>query len=230
MRGEGRAGEDKSSSLTGLNLIYPGLLVFYVEVAQLPHLSKQHCPLNIWRYVGWVDKYKYSVSEANIQITLLIVRRGALSTPIQTWANTDQLQGCEEDLNDFCRLLNNLTAKEGLGLTQVGFKQYEGIESCPLWHLSPWSLLAGEGGAPDPQYESHSAPLLALPGSRPSPQVRDVLQHWIEYALMWGPPQVRPIHPDGEQGQAGPDASQHSRQPLQVSGELGIAVLVWGQW
>ena len=28
-------------------------------------------------------------------------------------------QGCEEDLNDFCRLLNNLTAKEGLGLTQV---------------------------------------------------------------------------------------------------------------
>ena len=47
VRGEGRAGEDKSSSLTGLNLIYPGLLVFYVEVAQLPHLSKQHCPLNI---------------------------------------------------------------------------------------------------------------------------------------------------------------------------------------
>ena len=28
-------------------------------------------------------------------------------------------QGCEDDLNDFCRLLNNLTAKEGLGLTQV---------------------------------------------------------------------------------------------------------------
>ena len=137
MRGEGRAGEDKSSSLTGLNLIYPGLLVFYVEVAQLPHLSKQHCPLNIWRYVGWVDKYKYSVSEANIQITLLIVRRGALSTPIQTWANTDQLQGCEEDLNDFCRLLNNLTAKEGLGLTQVGFKQYEGLESS---NLSSWVL------------------------------------------------------------------------------------------
>ena len=31
VRGEGRT-EDKSSTLTGLNLIYPGLLVFYVEV------------------------------------------------------------------------------------------------------------------------------------------------------------------------------------------------------
>ena len=38
VRGEGRA-EDKSSNLTGLNLIYPGLLVFYVEVGQNQKLS-----------------------------------------------------------------------------------------------------------------------------------------------------------------------------------------------
>ena len=43
---------------------------------------------------------------------------------------------------------------------------------------------------------------------------------------MWGSPQVRPIHPDGEQSQAGPDAPQHSRQPLQVSEGLEIALLV----
>ena len=39
VRGEGRT-EDKSSSLTGLNLIYPGLLVFYVEVCKIQKLSR----------------------------------------------------------------------------------------------------------------------------------------------------------------------------------------------
>ena len=39
VRGEGRL-EDKSSTLTGLNLIYPGLLVFYVEVGQIQKLSR----------------------------------------------------------------------------------------------------------------------------------------------------------------------------------------------
>ena len=42
---------------------------------------RQHCRPNICRSIAWVYKYWYlTVSEAKFQITLLIVRRGALSS------------------------------------------------------------------------------------------------------------------------------------------------------
>ena len=58
-------------------------------------------------------------------------------------------------------------------------------------------ILAGKSCSLDPQHAGNPASLLALQGRRPSPQ-------------------VRPVHPHGEQGQARPDAAQHSGQPLQV--------------
>jgi hypothetical protein len=66
---------EETSSVTGLHLLYPGLLVFYVE-------------------------------------------------------------GGEDDLNDFLRLLNNLTAKEALGLTKV--KVVHMIHNIKGHMLSSW--------------------------------------------------------------------------------------------
>ena len=68
-------GVEDATSVTGLHLLYPGLLVFYVE-------------------------------------------------------------GGEEDLNDFLRLLNNLTAKEALGLTKV--KVVHMIHNIKAHMLSSW--------------------------------------------------------------------------------------------
>ena len=49
----------------------------YLDYFFREHYNRQHCRLNICWYIAWVDKYW--VSEAKIQITLLIVRGGALS-------------------------------------------------------------------------------------------------------------------------------------------------------
>ena len=38
VRGEARSEDKSSTTLTGLNLIYPGLLVFYVEVEKKTNL------------------------------------------------------------------------------------------------------------------------------------------------------------------------------------------------
>ena len=62
------------------------------------------------------------------------------------------------------------------------------ILTCFVFHCQKFDLVAGKSGSPDPQHASDPPPLLALQGRRPSPQ-------------------VRPLHPHGEQGQARPDAA-----------------------
>ena len=56
VRGEGRT-EDKSSNLTGLNLIYPGLLVFYVEVflhCAFSNVSSSHLPERMHSHIDCI--------------------------------------------------------------------------------------------------------------------------------------------------------------------------------
>ena len=64
-------------------------------------LPRQHCSLNICRYIGWVDTY-CTISEAKIQITLLKMRRGAslqfLSNDWIWWAGLYYLQGVWQGL------------------------------------------------------------------------------------------------------------------------------------
>ena len=64
-------------------------------------LPRQHCSLNICRYIGWVDTY-CTISEAKIQITLLKMRRGAslqfLSNDWIWWAGLYYLRGVWQGL------------------------------------------------------------------------------------------------------------------------------------
>ena len=108
--------------------------LFSKEYAALSTSYRQHCRLNIWGYVGWVD---LANTEAKIQITLLILNGDPVKY-IPVTLNEWEVFYCKLDFKDWLFMCTGT-------VISVVFPVQSKLPKIILWKnaLFPWILYLG---------------------------------------------------------------------------------------